>query len=103
MAGCDEVKAMLARKQAGVERMRARQQRVHSRLAELVETQPDELQDGLKKVREQLARPLCTAQEIYLEWERILQIKSASYVAAILRDTSATTEQLRACAPFTLV
>ena len=96
------VKAILARKKAGVERMRARQQRVHTRLAEYVETHPEVINDGLTKVREQLARPLCAAQEIYKEWERILSLKSASYVVAILRDTSATTEQLRACAPFTL-
>ncbi len=82
--------------------MRARQQRVRTRLAEHVEAHPEVIHDGLTKVREQLAKPLCTAQEIYKEWERILSLKSASYVAAILRDTSATTEQLRACAPFTL-
>lgn len=96
------VKAILARKKAGVDRMRARQQRVHTRLAEYVETHPEIINEGLTKVREQLAKPLCTAQEIYKEWERILCLKSASYVAAILRDTSARTEQLRACAPFTL-
>jgi hypothetical protein len=100
MAESDMVKAILARKKAGVERMRARQQRVHTRLAEYVEAHPEVINDGLSKVREQLAKPLCTAREIYKEWERILCLKSASYVAAILRDTSATTEQLRACAPF---
>ena len=97
------VKRILAEKAAGVERMRARQQRVHSRLAEFVEEHPDAMKQGLERVRDQLARPLCTAQEIYKEWERILGLKSVSYVAAILRDTSTTTEQLRACAPFTLV
>lgn len=102
MAESDVVKMILAKKAAGVERMRARQQRVHSRLADFVEQHPEALQIGLVKVREQLARPLCTAQEIYLEWERILAINSVSYVSAILRDTSETTEQIRACAPFTL-
>ena len=96
------VKSILARKNAGVERMHARQQRVHTRLADYVEAHPEAINEGLAKVREQLAKPLCTAQEIYKEWERILSLKSASYVAAILRDTTATTEQLRACAPFSL-
>jgi hypothetical protein len=99
----DTVKAILARKKAGIERMCARQQRVQTRLAEYVETHPEVINDGLTRVREQLARPLCKAQEINKEWERILCLRSATYVAAILRDTSSTTEQLRACAPFTLV
>lgn len=99
----DTVKAILARKKAGIERMCARQQRVQTRLAEYVETHPEVINDGLTRVREQLARPLCKAQDINKEWERILCLRSATYVAAILRDTSSTTEQLRACAPFTLV
>lgn len=96
------VEQILAKKAAGVERMRARQQRVHSRLADYVEAHPNAIKVGLEKVREQLTKPLCNAEEFYLEWERILDIESVSYVCAILRDTSETTEQLRACAPFTL-
>lgn len=102
MAESDIVKSILARKKSGVERMRARQQRVHSRLAEYVEAHPEVLDEGLVRVKEQLARPLCTAHDFYKEWERILSIRSVSYVTAILRDTSPTTEQLRACAPFTI-
>ena len=102
MAESDVVKMILAKKAAGVERMRARQQRVHSRLADHIDAHPDAIEAGLKKVRELISKPMCNCEEIYHEWERILKLESVSYVSAILRDTSQTTEQLRACAPFTL-
>jgi N-glycosylase/DNA lyase len=102
MAEGETIKSILAKKAAGVERMRQRQLRVHSRLAEMVEKNPEVISQGLDKVREQLARPLCAARTIYLEWETILTTKSAEYIADLMRDTSDDTEQLRSCAPFTL-
>lgn len=100
MVDSSDVQQMLARKRAGLERMMARQERVHLRLAEFVEKHPAVLESGLAKVREQLARPFCAAREVYSEWETILKVGSVKEVAALLRDTSPETEQLRACAPF---
>lgn len=100
MVDSQDVQKMLARKRAGLERMKARQERVHLRLAEFVESHPGVLEAGLMKVRGQLARPLCAAREVYTEWENILKNGSVHEVVALLRDTSPETEQLRACAPF---
>ncbi len=100
MVDSSNIQQMLAQKRAGLERMRARQQRVHTKLAEFIEKHPAALESGLEKVRDQLARPFCAAREVYSEWEVILKDGSAKEVAALLRDTSAETEQLRACAPF---
>ncbi|WP_018970951.1 hypothetical protein [Rubritalea marina] len=97
-----DIEQMLENKRAGLERMKARQQRVHSRLAEFVESHPGVIESGLSKVRDQLKRPFCAARGVYLEWEKILKNGSVAEVAALLRDTSPDTEQLRACAPFSL-
>lgn len=102
MVDGESIHTLLAEKAAGVERMRQRQLRVHARLADQVEKNPDAIALGLEKVRAQLARPLCTARVIYMEWENILTTKSVEYIANLLRDTSSETEQLRSCAPFTL-
>ncbi|MFC4992065.1 hypothetical protein [Rubritalea tangerina] len=102
MVDSETIHTLLAEKAAGVERMRQRQLRVHARLAEFVEHNPDAMAQGLAKVRSQLARPLCAAREIYMEWEKILLTQPASAVANLLRDTSSSTEQLRSCAPFCL-
>ncbi|MFC5051098.1 hypothetical protein ACFPK9_10830 [Rubritalea spongiae] len=96
------IQDILAKKAAGVERMRYRQMRIQERLADRVENDPKAIEEGLSKVRSQLAKRACPAREIYQEWETILTTKTASYVANLLRDTSPESDQLRACAPFKL-
>ena len=100
MVSKEEIHSILAKKQAGVSRMRDRQRRVHLRMAQLVEDRPEMIDHAVKKVTQRLENSGAATREIYIEWYRILTTWSADRIAAMLRDDSTKTEQLRACAPF---
>ncbi|MGJ8672210.1 hypothetical protein [Rubritalea sp.] len=102
MASSVIIQDILSRKAAGVERMLHRQMRIQERLADRVEHEPELMALGMQKVRSQLAKPNCPARAIYQEWETILSTQTAECIASLLRDTSHDTDQLRACAPFSL-
>ncbi|MEO1857719.1 MAG: hypothetical protein ABGY95_10215 [Rubritalea sp.] len=102
MADSILIQDILAKKAAGVERMRMRQLRVQERLADRIDQHPEAIADALSRVRQYLEQPNCTCRAIYEEWLMVLTTKSAGYIANIMRDTSADTDQLRACSPFVL-
>lgn len=95
-----DLNTLIAKKQAGINRMRARQKRVHERMAELVETQPEIMESALKKVKQKLTHSTAITLELYTEWYDILSKWSADRIATLLRSDSEEHEQLRACAPF---
>ncbi|MFT5905480.1 MAG: hypothetical protein ACI9E1_001078 [Cryomorphaceae bacterium] len=103
MATKEEIHSLLAKKQAGVSRMRDRQRRVHLRMAQLVEDRPEVIDNALKKVMQRLENSGAATREIYIEWYEILTTWSVDRIATMLRDDSANNEQLRACAPFDFV
>ena len=96
----EEVHSLLAKKQAGVMRMRDRQKRVHERMAKLVEERPEMITKAVTKVVQRLENSGAATREIYNEWYLILTTWSRERIALMLRDDSSSTEQLRACAPF---
>lgn len=100
MVSKEEIHSILAKKQAGVSRMRDRQRRVHLRMAQLVEDRPEMIDRAVKKVTQRLENSGAATREIYIEWYQILTTWSADRIVAMLRDESTNTEQLRACAPF---
>lgn len=87
-------------KQAGVSRMRERQMHVHERMAELIEERPEMIDRAVAKVVIRLENSGAATREIYTEWYKILTTWSSDRIAAMLRDGSSSTDQLRACAPF---
>lgn len=103
MVSKEEFHSMLAKKQAGVNRMLDRQKRVHQRMAQLVEDRPELIEDALKKVKQRLENSCVASKEIHSEWYQILTTWSIDKIVAMLRDDSPKTEQLRACAPFDFV
>ena len=100
MVSKEEICSILAKKQAGVGRMRDRQRRVHQKMAQLVEDHPEVIDKAVKKVMQRLENSGAATRDIYAEWHQILTTWSAGRIATMLRDDSASTEQLRACAPF---
>lgn len=96
----EEIHTLLAKKQAGVGRMRDRQRRVHERMAKLVMESPEAIDRALNKVVKRLENSGECTRDIYLEWYEILTAWSSERIASLLRDDSCSTEQLRACAPF---
>lgn len=103
MATKEEIHSLLAKKRAGVSRMRDRQRRVHLRMAQLVEDRPEVIDNAVKKVMQRLENSGAATREIYIEWYEILTTWSVDRIATMLRDDSTNTEQLRACAPFDFV
>ncbi|MGJ8657466.1 MAG: hypothetical protein ACSHX6_13540 [Akkermansiaceae bacterium] len=100
MISKEDIHSLLAKKQAGVGRMRERQRRVHMRMAQLVEDRPEVIDDAVKRVMQRLENTGAATRDIYMEWYEILTTWSAERIACMLRDDSANTEQLRSCAPF---
>lgn len=94
---------LMAKKQAGVQRMRSRQRIVHKRIAKMLESRPEAIDQALQKVRQRMENTGDATREIYLEWYQILTTWSLGRIVDLLRDDSDRTEQLRACAPFDLV
>ncbi len=99
----DEIQSLLAKKQAGVGRMRERQRHVHLKMAQMIEEHPEMIEKALEKVMHRLDHSGIATREIYVEWHEILMTWRVEQIVAMLRDESATTEQLRACAPFDFV
>ncbi len=99
----EEIHSLLAKKQAGVVRMRDRQKRVHTKMAQLVEERPEMIDAAVKRVMQRLENSGAATRDIYTEWYQILTTWSADRIATMLRDDSTNTEQLRACAPFDFV
>ena len=96
----DDLQAIIAKKQAGVKRMLSRQRLVHSRMASMVESRPEVIDEALSKVKQRLQNSGEATREIYLEWYQILTTWSADRIACMLRDKKNSNDQLRACAPF---
>lgn len=82
--------------------MRARQKRVHEKMAELIETKPEILECALKKVKQKLAHSTAVTSELYTEWYDILSKWPVERIVCLLRSDCEKMEQLRACAPFEL-
>ena len=100
MISKDDIHSLLAKKQAGVGRMRERQRRVHLRMAQMVEDSPEVIDDAVKRVMQRLENSGAATRDIYTEWYQILTHWSADRIAALLRDESSKTDQLRSSAPF---
>ena len=100
MATKEEIKSLIAQKQAGVRRMRDRQRLVHMKMANLVEEHPEVIGEALNRVLIRLENKGAASREIYVKWYEILETWPARRIANILRDDSLEYEQLRACAPF---
>ena len=103
MISKEEVKSLIALKQAGVNRMRERQKRVHMRMANLIEEHPELIHEAVDKVMQRLENTGAATRAIYLKWYDMLMDWPAERIATLLRDDSCENEQLRACAPFDFV
>ncbi len=102
MISKDDIHSLLAKKKAGVGRMRERQRLVHLRMAQLVEGSPEVIDHAMRRVMVRLENSGEATRDIYTEWYEILTTWSADRIASLLRDERSNTEQLRACAPFEL-
>lgn len=96
----EEIKTLIAAKQAGINRMRGRQKRVHMKMATLVEERPESINDAVSKVIQRLENSGTATRAIYTKWHEILLGWPVEKIASLLRDDCPDTEQLRACAPF---
>jgi len=103
MISKEEVKSLIALKQAGVNRMRERQKRVHMRMANLIEEHPELIHEAIDKVKQRLENTGVATRAIYLRWYDILMDWPPERISQLLRGDSADDEQLRACAPFDFV
>lgn len=92
---------LLAEKQAGLERMKARQDRVNGRIADHIEKHPGCIGPALDRVRRRL-KNVDRTWPLAKEWEHILSNWDLPKIVAIFRDQCAYHEQLRACSPFML-
>jgi len=90
MISKEEVKSLIALKQAGVNRMRERQN-------------PELIHEAIDKVKQRLENTGVATRAIYLRWYDILMDWPPERISQLLRGDSADDEQLRACAPFDFV
>lgn len=100
MATSDEIKEWLMNKQAGVLRMQSRQKIVHTKMADLIESDPNIIEKAKERVKNRLAKSGQATCEIYLEWQQILATWSNDKIASLLRSDDDKHDQLKACAPF---
>jgi hypothetical protein len=103
MATSEEIHSLLAKKQAGVCRMRDRQRHVHQKMAQMLEGHPEMIDHAKKKVMHRMEYSGIATKEIYVEWHEILMNWKLDQIVAMLRDEDTKREQLRACAPFAFV
>ena len=96
----EEIKSLIAQKQAGVRRMKERQKMIHMKMAKLVEERPELIHQAVDKVIQRLENTGAATRDIYTRWHDILMEWPVERIASLLRDDCPDTEQLRACAPF---
>lgn len=95
------LKEILAKKRAGVERMKARQARVNRLVADHIEHDDLSIEKAKRVVERKLeegGRCLSLAKE----WDFILDTWERERIVGMFREQEPGTDQLRACSPFVL-
>lgn len=95
------IAAARAEKKRQIEAMTARQHQRDLRVADYVETHPQAIDDAKRYVARFLASERHQRYHWMLhQWKELLETKTPAELAAILRDTSEATEELRSSPPF---
>ncbi len=90
-----------AERQRHIDALNARHHEEDLKLADYIESHPASLVDAKAFVKRFLGSDRHSRYHwILQEWRRILETKSAHEIAAIFRDGSETTDELRSSAPF---